>query len=289
MVPGGAFQQGRGKEDCGTDICEIVDGGSTGCPSGMTCDAAETPEFSSTVSSFTLDKYEVTGGRFSRFVNAYVDNVSTVPTEGSGANPAIPGSGWRTAWNAFLPATRDIFKDYQHLGFCGTWTDNDWDRKPVTCVSWYEAFAFCIWDGGRLPTEAEWEYAAAGGAENRLYPWGPTAPDCTYANFYNGWQFCAGSWSPTTRDVGSTPLGNGKWSSSDLAGNANEWTLDWYGTYPAFAATNYANISGGTERIFRGGSYSFYQGQVRLRAAWRGLGTPDFRYDVGVRCARAAQ
>src|ERR1700730_5736435 len=59
-----------------------------------------------------------------------------------------------------------------------TWTASagSHENLPINCVNWYEAYSFCIWDGGFLPSEAEWEYAAAGGARQRTYPWGPTAP-----------------------------------------------------------------------------------------------------------------
>ena len=65
---------------------------------------------------------------------------------------------------------------------------SDLDRRrgphetlPINCIDWYEAYAFCIWDGGFLPSEAEWEYAAAGGDEQREYPWGSTDPECDLA------------------------------------------------------------------------------------------------------------
>jgi hypothetical protein len=66
-----------------------------------------------------------------------------------------------------------------------TWTDTVGPNEnlPMNCVPWYKAFAFCVWDGGRLPTEAEWNYAATGGNEQRKYPWGSTAPDDALAVF----------------------------------------------------------------------------------------------------------
>jgi sulfatase modifying factor 1 len=294
-VPGGTFPQGRGTESCGLVGCQPGTG-NEGCPNfnvaGMYCSSDEAPEFSSTVSGFALDKYEVTVGRFRKFVDAYVDNTVSAPAAGAGANPNIPDSGWQSFWNGELPATRATFNDTWHLHCASgyeTWTDTAGanENRAINCVDRYEAFAFCIWDGGRPPTEAEWEYAAAGGSDNRLYPWGSATPDCTYANFYNGY-WCSGV-SGSVVEVGSTPIGNGKWGHADLAGNVYEWTLDWYYRYPTTANTNYANIVLGPNisgYVLRGGAF----GSVAtiLRAASR-YSSYDFYYDVGLRCARTVQ
>jgi formylglycine-generating enzyme len=293
-VPGGTFPQGRATEDCGAVGCQ-TGAGNEGCPNGMTCYGDEQPEHSSTVSSFALDQYEVTVGRFRKFVDAYVNNTASAPAQGSGANPNIAGSGWQSAWNASLPATQAAFADASHLK-CGmgggfrTWTDSPEanENKAINCVDWYEAFAFCIWDGGRLPTESEWEYAAAGGSENRLYPWGSAAPTCSHANaVYNGIPCSGGSGSVAA--VGSTPTGNGRWGHADLGGNVQEWALDWNDTYPTPAAagvTDYADISAGSVRAVRGSFFGAFPA-FDLRVAYRSNGVPEDRsFDVGFRCAR---
>jgi formylglycine-generating enzyme required for sulfatase activity len=289
-VPGGTFPQGRNL----TGGPDFYTGGNPN----------ETPDFQSTVSTFALDKYEVTVGRFRKFVNAYVNNLSptnggTAPKDGAGANPNVAitgdasdnGTGWQSAWNTNLPATQAAFKTSTYLK-CGagseTWTDtaiNDPDeQKAINCVSWYEAFAFCIWDGGRLPTESEWEYAAAGGAYNQLYPWASgVEPTCTFTNFGN---ICGpGGVMP----VGSFPAGNGRWTHADLAGNVSEWTLDWYSiTYPspdAGGVTDYVNLIPGSSRVKRGGD--FYTGKGPVRAAARTNDAPGTHDSVnGFRCAR---
>ena len=156
----------------------------------------------------------------------------------------------------------------------------------MNCVSWYEAFAFCIWDGGRLPTEAEWEIAAVGGSDNRLFPWGMQNPDDNpaLADYYSSDQ------SPFI-PVGSHPAGVGRWGQQDLAGGMWEWVLDQHSDswYAAGNCDNCANLSDGSGRAIRGGSWDEFAGVIRAasRFAW-GI-SPDRPFPfVGWRCARAS-
>lgn len=242
----------------------------------------ELPETDVLVSSFELDRFEVTVGRFRSFVERW--SYSPLPP-GAGAHPKIPGSGWRAAWNARLPKTRGELENL--LASCGpgsTWKYGD-DALPINCVTWYEAFAFCAWDGGRLPTETEWEYAAAGGDENRTYPWGNAPPSAALANFgcaYDGVPaVCANT---DIAPVGAHLAGAGHWGQLDLAGNMFEYVLDTYDWY-APATSDPASTEGTAARVLRGGAYATIG--AAMRSSKRDQVPAWFRNDGnGVRCAR---
>ena len=242
----------------------------------------EHPEHDVTLSAYGLDKYEVTVGRFRAFVNGWgYEGI----TPGAGAHPRISGSGWRAEWDANLPKTKAELE--ASLGTCGngaTWTLAD-DTLPINCVNWYEAFAFCAWDGGRLPTEAEWEYAAAGGDENRRYPWGSEEPAYDRAVYD-----CAHGGTPgdckldDIAPVGSKPLGAGRWGHHDLAGSMNEWGLDVHGDYDSSVCDDCAYVINVPIRVIRGGSLD--DDATWLRVALRNSSITTHRYyGVGFRCA----
>jgi formylglycine-generating enzyme required for sulfatase activity len=253
---------------------------------GGTFNRSNDAKYPADVSDFRLDNYEVTVGRFRKFVAAYAQ---IRIARGAGKNPNNAGdAGWDIAWNANLPAdAAALVKAVKCSPYIQTWTDDASgdEALPMNCVNWYVANEFCTWDGGRLPTEAEWNYAAAGGSEQRKYPWGAATPDCSFANFKPS-DYCAGNGVPNR--VGSeSPKGDGKWGQSDLAGNVGEWTLDWYGPYPQ-PCHNCSNSTMATTRVSRGGVF-YYGPAPLLITTIRGNVFPydGFIY-TGVRCARGA-
>jgi formylglycine-generating enzyme len=239
----------------------------------------ERPQHMAIVAPFQMDRYEVTVGRFRRFVASYTG--ADVP-EGAGAHPLIPGSGWQPSWNGFK---------IQITECGGAWTDEvgPSEARPVGCITWYQAFAFCIWDGKRLPTEAEWEYAAAGGGEQRTYPWGNDVPSrdrAVYGCLFDGQPDCSDADLPV---VGSVIGGAGRWGHLDLAGSLFEWVFDAYAPYDGSTCDNCANlnVSPDDDRVFRGGDFALLD-TSSLRAAARYGFDAKFPDQLrGFRCARS--
>jgi sulfatase modifying factor 1 len=267
LVPGGMFYRGS---DVGTGTPD------TNNPA--------------TVSDFRLDKYEVTVGRFRRFVDAGMGTQANPPASGAGANPYTASSGWDPTWNTSLVADTTTLKSaLQCDSTSQTWTTSPGtDNQPINCVTWYEAFAFCAWDGGFLPTEAEWTYAAYGGSEERPYPWTGTTIDCTYANYNIGGGALSGSCKGGATAVGIySPKGDGKWLQSDLQGNVEEWILDWFNSSFINPCTNCADFdSASSYKVVCGGSFAL--GAFAQVNSWRDDRTgPATRGSaIGFRCAR---
>ena len=264
-VPGGEFQMGSTAEEVeqAFQICKKYE---PDCKrEGF---EREKPLHSVTVSDFWLDRTEVTNAQFARFVedtghqtdaekapegdSEFIDPYWAYSRDATWQNPrAAPGG------------------DDKIVGL---------ENHPVVQVSWNDAQAYCKWGGARLPTEAEWEYAARG-PESRTYPWGNTF-DASRGNFGgtgDGYEY--------TAPVGGFPEGASWVGALDQAGNAWEWVADWYGDYPAGRQVNPTGPTSGDDRVLRGGSW--YQSSTEVRSALRHSNVPVGSFvDDGFRCAR---
>jgi formylglycine-generating enzyme required for sulfatase activity len=254
------------------------------------------------VSGFRLDKYLITVGRFRRFV---ADSVAGwVPAPGSGKHTHLNGGkgladsasaanepGWDASDTIQLATTE---AEWMARLNCEpsfqTWTDAAGPNEtlPINCIDWYDAYAFCIWDGGFLPSEAEWEYAAAGGDEQREYPWGSKDPGTSSlylisgCNYPPGANACSGV--VNVAPVGTATLGVGRWGQLDLAGNLAEWTLDWFAPYVQPCA-DCVYLTDFSYRVLRGGSFGTDTQNV-FPASRDGDTPPSRNSFYGARCAR---
>jgi sulfatase modifying factor 1 len=243
-----------------------------------------------TVGPFVLDRFEVTVGRFRAFVNAGMGTQQSPPMAGAGArhlNGADGQGGWDSTWDAELAAdAAELAAAVKCDAMHQSWTDEPAanEELPVNCITWFEAFAFCAWDGGFLSTEAEWNFAASGGDEQRAYPWSAeTSIDCTRANYSTSYpsSVCAGG----VKAVGAeSTSGDGRWSQADLGGNVLEWMLDSYAAPYADPCDDCARLTIG-DRVVRGGDWA--NAAETLRSAWRSFTYVDNRdTKLGARCAR---
>ena len=217
---------------------------------------------------FYLDEHEVTRGDYQECVNA---GVCVWPLKRR-RRPIQPlGRTQRENWG---------------LKYCGAKALRTPRNHPLTCVNYYEARHYCEeWRGGRLPTEAEWEWAGRGGLKKKRYAWGNERPTRKRALY--------GKYTGTARVGSYPPNGYGLY---DMAGNVWEWTSDWYhASY--YTRSPYADPTGpcaGKEkcnvskhRTMRGGSW--ITGSMGLRITYRNHHRAWNRFTVvGVRCAHDA-
>lgn len=235
--------------------------------------ADQRPEHAASVGPFDLDRTEVTVQAFARCVDAG----ACVATDDVHLTH-VPASE-KAAWDSFC-----------------NWGRPERELHPMNCVDWNQAQAFCAWAGKRLPTEAEWEFAASGGGEERSHPWGDAplgdvafngcGPECVAMAADHGW-----SWKPlrhrrdpwpTTAPVGSFPESAGRWDHQDLAGNVWEWTASPYHAY-GDADSEEVDLD---LKVARGGGWASRYPGIFL-STFRTKFPPDYRaQDVGFRCAR---
>lgn len=299
----------------GSDMVRIAGGSFTmGANDGA---PDERPLHDVRVNDFWIDRHEVTNAEFERFVRSthYITTAEKPPaTWAKDAPPAQhrPGS-WcvrpkenavyadRRTWAEWVPGA-----DWRHPEGPGSSVDGK-GTHPVVHVSYDDALAYCKWSGKRLPTEAEWEYAARGGIVHNSYPWGQE-PLLNGAYMANAWQgpFPKNELKDQfdyTAPVASFPPNN--YTVYDMAGNVAEWCSDWYSNayyaeiQPNPDRTAHRNPKGPEtsndptepgvwKHVVRGGS--FLTTDADLRVAARGREEPQFTAQwLGFRCVKENQ
>jgi formylglycine-generating enzyme required for sulfatase activity/tRNA A-37 threonylcarbamoyl transferase component Bud32 len=227
-----------------------------GSPEGVGL-ADEHPMHEVTLSAYCIDKTEVT-------VEAYVACAT--------AKGCPPPQFSELSYDL---GPNDLRRRSQ---FCNS---TDRPDHPINCVDWNQAVAYCQWAGERLPTEAEWEYAARG-SDGRTYPWGVDAPSPERLNVYG-----TADGYDSTSPVGSFPYSASPFGALDMAGNVWEWTADWYGFYSEEPVSDPQGPMDGTRHVLRGAGWMNHDPGV-ARAAFRNWGEPMVRVNtLGFRCVHA--
>jgi len=201
------------------------------------------------LSAFYLDRHEVSVAQFALFL-----------THAAGAFHFHPDQPIERVAGGYLPRAER-------------------DQHPINYVSWQAAHHYCLWAGKRLPTEAEWERAAAG-IEGRAYPWGDEGSSCDRASYFTGSSYCQEG--PLA--VGQRPDGLSPDGIDDLGGNVAEWVADYYDPYPAEPQQDPSGPEQGIWRVVRGGGHLDVPGALQTRT--RRAADPNGRSaNIGFRCA----
>ncbi len=229
-----------------------------------TGDADERPVHAVSLDAFYMDTHEVTNAEYAAFLNAK-------------GKHADADHKWLALGSSDARIERIDGRYSVKAGY---------ENHPVVRVTWYGAMAYAAWAGKRLPTEAEWEYAARGGLAGKQYPWGDTI-DTTQANY---------GWNIADTTAGGAYAANG-YGLYDMAGNVFEWCLDtyldnFYDTSPAqnplsgdsTVIDTYTTVD--SQRVLRGGSW-FYSASV-VRVSNRDYSFPmSTGNDLGFRCVKS--
>jgi formylglycine-generating enzyme required for sulfatase activity len=265
LIPGGKFQMGSSNGE-----------------------ADEKPVHEVTISSFYLSKYEVTVAEFSKFID---ETSYQTDADKDGGSYVLDGQKWEKKsginWKYNAEGKLRPSSKYNH---------------PVIHVSWNDAVEYCKWLSKktgqvyRLPTEAEWEYAAGNGNKHTKYSWGNATPsgkqggnvaDETAKSKFNDWTIFEGynDGSVYTAPVGS--FAANEYGLFDMSGNVYEWCQDWYNSdyYANSPSSNPPGPNTGPSRVYRGGTWNSYP--LYARVVFRSYDTPDSHYDIlGFRLAR---
>jgi formylglycine-generating enzyme required for sulfatase activity len=250
-VPAGGFLMGSTDEDIDTVVAECG-----GCAREVF--TSEQPQHVVYLDAFWIDRTEVTNAQFAAFLSAQGNQTEGGVTWLDQQSESCLIEGWS---GQFQPKS-------------------GYDQHPVVEVTWYGANAYCAWAGKRLPTEAEWEYAARG-PDGDIYPWGNDPPDCDRATYWGQDGGCVRGGTV----VGSYPSGASPYGALDMAGNVWEWVADWYQDdyYAQLPGRNPPGPDSGTYRIVRGGSWSSFA--WRARTAYRYDHLPNDSISlIGFRC-----
>ena len=196
-------------------------------------------------------------------------------------------------WDGIKSHDHDVFDP-----LCNVRDPSGREKHPINCVEWDMASTFCAAEGGRLPTEAEWEFAARS-ADGRRYPWGDDDPTGDRLNACGSecvaWgkknhvevkaMYASDDGFANTAPVGSFPAGKSRFGLEDVVGNVWEWVADWSAPYAATAQSDPKGPDTGTAKVIRGGAWNGSE-PAWVRPTFRYWNDPKTKsYGVGFRCA----